>query len=340
MSAMTRQTVVDYALVIRLARSIATLMSLPRPSSVPASLSSMTTPSSTAQQHRLIGELRGTMANFAQIYFIPSAGIGALLLAVLALSDLAAALTGLAASITASGVAIAMRLPHAQRHTGLFGYNGALTGIAFGALWQPDGVFAAWLVVCVALTVMATATLARRELPALTGPFVAVMALSWAMLPWLELSPRMGSLACDVGSPGFVFCSVGQVVFVAPLVLGLLMWYLLALWNARATVWALAAGVTVWVILVVLASRWPSMAAQAGGVGINAFLAALGLGVFGRRLTMRLTGAALAAVICVILGGWLTPRGWPYFTLPFNLAVWIVLGVTARDRQGRRAGDA
>ncbi|AKC70204.1 hypothetical protein MB84_13040 [Pandoraea oxalativorans] len=287
-----------------------------------------------------MGELRGTMANFAQIYFIPSAGIGALLLALLTLSDPAAAVTGLAASVTASGVAVAMRLPHAQRHTGLFGYNGALTGVAFGALWQPDAIFAAWLALCVALTVVATAALVRRELPALTGPFVAVMALSWAMLPWLELSPRTRSLACDMGSPSFVFCSVGQVVFVAPLVLGLLTWYVLALWNARATVWALATGVTVWVLLVTLASRWPSMAAQASGVGINAFLAALGLGVFGRRLTMRLTGAALAAVICVILGSWLTPRGWPYFTLPFNLAVWIVLGVTARDRPGRRAGGA
>lgn len=280
------------------------------------------------------------MANFAQIYFIPSAGIGALLLAVLALSDLATAATGLAASVTASGIAIAMRLPRAQRHTGLFGYNGALTGIAFGALWQPDAIFAAWLAVCVALSIVATAALVRRELPALTGPFVAVMALSWAVLPWLGLSPRIGSLACDVGSPGFVFCSVGQVVFVAPLVLGLLTWYLLALWNARATVWALAYGVAVWVIFVVLASRWPSMAAQAGGVGINAFLAALGLGVFGRPPTTRLTGAALAAMFCVILGGWLTPRGWPYFTLPFNLAVWIVLSVTAKDRQGRRVGKA
>ncbi|AJC17641.1 urea transporter [Pandoraea sputorum] len=300
----------------------------------------MTAPSSVAQSHGWIGELRGTMANFAQIYFIPSAGIGTLLLAVLALSDLAAAVTGLAASVTATGTAVAMRLPYAQRRTGLFGYNGALTGIAFGALWQPDPIFAAWLAVCVALTVVATAALVRRELPALTGPFVAVMALSWGMLPWLELTSRVSSATCDVGSPGFMFCSVGQVVFVAPLVLGLLTWYLLALWNARATVWALAAGLAVWVILVVLASRWPSMAAQAGGVGINAFLAALGLGVFGRRLTMRLTGAALAAVICVILGGWLTPRGWPYFTLPFNLAVWIVLSATARDRQGPRADDA
>nr|WP_174990145.1 urea transporter [Pandoraea aquatica] len=300
----------------------------------------MSTPSPTVQHHWLIGEIRGTMANFAQIYFIPSAGIGALLLAVLALSDLAAAVTGLVASVAASGVAIAMRLPHAQRHTGLFGYNGALTGIAFGALWQLDAMFAAWMAVCVALTVMATAALVRRGLPTLTGPFVGVMALTWAMLPWLELVPRIGSNACDVGSPGFVFCSVGQVVFVAPLVLGLLTWYLLALWNARATVWALASGGVVWGIFVVVASSWPSLAAQAGGVGINAFLAALGLGVFARRPTMRLTGAALAAVICVILGGWLTPRGWPYFTLPFNLAVWIVLAVTARARPDRRADDA
>jgi urea transporter len=281
----------------------------------------------------LIDELHGPVANFAQIYFIPSAGIGLLLLAVLALADLPAAVSGLSASVAASCLALALRLPREPRRSGLLGYNAALTGIAFGALWQPDAAFAAWLAVCVGLSVLATAVLARYRLPALTGPFVGVMALTWGLQPWLALSPRTGALACDTGTPGFVFCSVGQVVFVAPLVLGLLTWYLLALWNARATLWALAAGVAVWSGLAALATVWPAMAGQAGGIGVNAFLAALGLGMFGRRPALRFAGAVLACVICVVLGQALGSMGWPYFTLPFNLAVWIVLAVTAQGRQ-------
>ncbi|MFJ2991988.1 urea transporter [Pandoraea sp. NPDC087047] len=298
--------------------------------SSPASLAS---PPTLGQRHWLIGELRGLMANFAQIYFIPSAGIGALLLAVLALADWPAAMIGLAASGAASCFAVLLRLPRDQRRTGLFGYNGALTGIAFGALWQPDAVFAAWLPVCVGFTVVSTAALMRYKIPALTGPFVAAMALSWAVQPWLALTPRAGSLACDAGTPGFIFCAVGQVVFVAPLVLGLLTWYVLALWNARATLWALTMAGVVWTGLAAFSTLWPSMAAQAGGIGVNAFLAALGLGVFGHRPDTRFLGAVLAAMICVALGGVLGPSGWPYFTLPFNLAVWMVLGVATWRRR-------
>ncbi|WP_176399078.1 urea transporter [Pandoraea sp. PE-S2T-3] len=276
----------------------------------------------------LVAELHGLTANFAQIYFIPSAGIGLLLFAVLMLADRPAALAGLAASVGASLVALVLRLPRDARRSGLFGYNAALTGIAFGALWQPDLTSAVWLSVCVCLTVIASAELVRHRLPALTGPFVAVMALSWAMQPWLGLLPRTGALACDTGTPGFVFCSVGQVVFVAPLVLGLLTWYVLALWNARATVWALAAGVVVWLGIALLAQHWPALAGQAGGIGVNGFLAALGLGVFHRRPGVRLAGAALAGLFCIVLGALLGPLGWPYFTLPFNLAVWTLLAVT------------
>ncbi|VVD89389.1 Urea transporter [Pandoraea pneumonica] len=279
--------------------------------------------------HRwLKGELGSVTAHFAQIYFIPSAGIGMLLFAVLWLADRPAALMGLAASVGATFIALVLRLPRDARRNGLFGYNGALTGIAFGALWQPDIALAVWLSVCVGLTVIASAELARRQLPALTGPFVGVMALSWAMQPWLGLLPRASAFACDTGTPGFVFCSVGQVVFVGPLVLGLLTWYVLALWNARATVWALAAGIATWLGIALLAQHWPALAVQAGGIGVNGFLAALGLGVFHRSPAVRLAGAVLAGLICVALGSLLAPIGWPYFTLPFNLAVWTLLVLT------------
>ncbi|ANC46046.1 hypothetical protein A6P55_19600 [Pandoraea pnomenusa] len=242
-------------------------------------------PSGGGVLQRLADELHGLAANFAQIYFIPSAGAGVLLLAVLALADRPAALTGLAASAIASAIAIALRLPAEQRRKGLVGYNAALTGIAFGALWQPGVSGFVWLAACVALTVVVSAGLARRRFPALTGPFIGVMALTWVAQSWVGLVPRAGALACDAATPGFVFCSVGQVVFIAPLVLGLLTWYVLALWNVRATLWALAAAVAVWAGLVSatsLVSRtlptwlaslssltsfglsWPSIAAQAG----------------------------------------------------------------------------
>ncbi|MBN4665548.1 urea transporter [Pandoraea nosoerga] len=300
--------------------------------SLPSTPASISLRPALLSRRWLTSALHGTAASFAQIYFIPSAGAGLLLFAVLALADWTAALSGLAASVTASVVALGLQLPREARRVGLFGYNGALTGIAFSAFWQPDAAYALWLVACVCLTVPATAALVRRNVPALTGPFVGVMMLSWAAQSWLGLMPRVGAPGCSMGTPGFVFCAVGQVVFVAPLVLGLLVWYVLALWNLRATLWALAAGVLVWSVLALMAAHWPALAGHAVGIGVNAFLAALGLGAFGRRPLLRLVGAGFAALLCVGLGTWLEPLGWPYFTLPFNLAVWIVLacGVTAR----------
>lgn len=297
-----------------------------------ASPATVVPPRAAAKRQGWIDALSGMAANFAQIYFVPSASAGLVLFLLLALADLPAAITGLAASVAASCLAVALRLPQALLRNGQLGYNATLTGIAFGALWQPDATFVAWLAVCVCLTVIATAALSRHALPALTGPFVGVMALTWAMHPWLHWLPRAGALACDTGTPGFVFCSVGQVVFVTPLVLGLLAWYILALWNPRATLWALAAGLTVWSGLTSLATLWPAMNTHAGGIGINAFLAALGLGMFGHRPAVRFAGAFLACVVCVALGIVLGPLGWPYFTLPFNLAVWAVLRTTAQPK--------
>ncbi|MCI3205773.1 MULTISPECIES: urea transporter [Pandoraea] len=317
--------------------AVVSLMSVPRSPIVTPPPTSKASSSLASERRWMIAEMRGGMANFAQIYFMPSPGIGALLLAVLALADLSAAMTGLAASASASGFAIALRMPRDRRRAGLIGYNGALTGIAFGALWQPDASLAAWLTLCVGMSVVATAILARYRIPALTGPFVVAMTMTWALRPWLDLLPRSGALACDAGTPGFVFCAVGQVVFIAPLVLGLLTWYVLALGNVRATLWALIAAMTVWMIFTLMATPWPSMTVQMGGAGVNAFLAALGLGVFGRPPKLRLLGAMLAATICVVLGTWLAPLRWPYFTLPFNLAVWLVLGIGAwRGHQAKQ----
>ncbi|VVD94784.1 urea transporter [Pandoraea terrigena] len=308
-------------------------MPTPHPSPTPAPPATLASPRTAAKGDWLIDALPGVASNFAQIYFVPSASAGLLLFAVLALADLPAAITGLAASIAASCLAVALRLPHALRRNGLLGYNATLTGIAFGTLWQPGATYVAWLAVCIYLTVIATAALARRSLPALTGPFVGAMALTWAMQPWLHWLPRARALACDLGTPGFVFCSVGQVVFVAPLALGLLTWYVLALWSPRATLWALAAGVTVWSGLAASTALWPTAAEQASGVGINAFLAALGLGMFGRRPAVRFAGALVAGGICVALGAALGPLGWPYFTLPFNLAVWILLSTAPQPQR-------
>lgn len=275
-------------------------------------------------------DLHGLGANFAQIYFVPSAALGTLLLALLALAAPAAATTGLAASTIATLLALALRLPNTERRSGIFGYNGALTGIAIGTLWQITPQLWLWLAICVALTVLASVMLARLQLPALTGPFVAVMSLTLTLQPSLGLITREPAIACMTDNPGFVFCGIGQVVFVAPLVLGLLTCYLLALWNARATAWALGAGLLNWGMIATLGTHWPALAGQAGGIGVNGFLAALGLGMFERAIGTRLVGAAAAAVICLALGH----LDWPYFTLPFNLAVWSTLALSKRKSPG------
>ncbi|GAB3625600.1 Urea transporter [Pandoraea terrae] len=274
---------------------------------------------------RLADELHGLCASFGQIYFMPSAVGGLLLFGLLMLADMPSAWAGLAGAVMATLTAVGLGFPADARRAGLFSYNGTLTGIALGTLWQTDLWLYAWLFACVVATVLLTRLMARLGWAALTGPFVAVMSVTHCLRGTLHLVPRALGAGCTSHSVGFAFCSVGQVVFIAPLVLGLLTWYVLHLWHARVTAWALAGGVVCGLAVATFGSAWPALAAQAGGIGVNGFLAALGLGIFRRNVPTRLTGAAVAAFLCVVFGQF----GWPYFTLPFNLAVWTLLTVTS-----------
>ncbi|TAL57063.1 urea transporter [Pandoraea sp.] len=277
--------------------------------------------------------LRACWRGLAQIYFQPSVFTGMAFFAILVLADPPAALGGALGSVVATATAWSLRLPRKPLHAGLYSYNGALTGIALAALFQATSVLAAWLVLAAMLGVALTHLLAARRVPALTGPFVAIMLLTMAWAPALGLAHRHSlATGCQPGDLGFVFCSIGQVVFVAPLALGLLLSYVLAVRDTRATAWAMLGALLVWACAAALGPVWPPLAAQTGGIGVNSFLAALGLGMFGFGVPARLAGAFAASLLCLLFGA----LSWPYFTLPFNLAVWSIWLLREQSRRAAR----
>lgn len=278
---------------------------------------------------RLHAFVHAVWAGFAQIYFQPSATVGMALFAILLLADRYAAFAGLMGAASATLFARALRLPRRSCRLGLYSYNGALLGIALGALFATTATLYAWLLGCAAASVLLTLALARHRIPALTGPFVAMMFTTHLLAAPLGLVARPTAASCFGEGFGFAFCAFGQVVFIAPLALGLLMWYVLALRDERTTGWALVGGVLGWLLTLMAAHWWPAAAVQAGGIGVNGVLAALGLGVFGFRPAVRLAGVTLTAAFCVMLG----LLSVPYYTLPFNLALWSILLLASMSRR-------
>lgn len=275
--------------------------------------------------------VRACWRGLAQIYFQPSVFAGMAFFAILVLAAPSAALGGALGSVVATATAWALRLPRRARHAGLYSYNGALTGIALVALFEPSTRLLVWLLLTAMLGVPLTHLFAARRVPALTGPFVAIMLCTVAWAPALGLAHRHSHAAgCQPSDLGFVFCSIGQVVFVAPLVLGLLLSYVLAVRDTRTTGWAMLCALLAWAGAAAFGPVWPALAAQTGGIGVNSFLAALGLGMFGFGVPARLAGAFAACLLCLLFG----TLAWPYFTLPFNLSVW---GLWLLREQSRRA---
>ncbi|APR96024.1 urea transporter [Pandoraea thiooxydans] len=277
--------------------------------------------------------LRACWRGLAQVYFQSDVFTGMAFFAILVLAAPLVGLGGALGSVVATATAGALRLPRRALRTGLYGYNGALTGIALAALFEPGIALAVWLVITAAASVALTHLLLARRVPALTGPFVGIMLLTMAYAPALGLAQRhLLGTGCQPSDLGFVFCSIGQVVFVAPLVLGLLLTYILAVRDARTTGWAMLGTLLVWAGAAVLGPGWPALAAQIGGIGVNSFLAALGLGMFGFNVPARIAGAIAASLLCLLFGA----LAWPYFTLPFNLAVWGLWLLRERSRRMAR----
>ncbi|MEA5443147.1 urea transporter [Cyanobium gracile UHCC 0281] len=291
----------------------------------------------------------GAFRSLSQVIFINNPLSGVLLLLALLVQSPSIALFATVGIVAANLAAKALGAPWADRHNGIYGFNGALVGSAIGAYADlgPPRTALLWALLAVggaAITAVLVHGLGRRfhaatGLPPLTLPFCLVtwgllMLVTLADLPALQLqSPALPPPAESV-IQAFLLAlprGFGQVFFCGDLASS---WLVLA---ATAVASPVAAGVGLMGGAIGALTGLASGATAAVAMGLWSFegvLSAIAIAGIFHAPTRRCVGvAALAALVASLLSPLLErlmPFGLPGLTLSFIVATLGTLLVVRR----------
>ena len=279
-------------------------------------------------------EIKTLLLGFSQVFLLQSALSGALILAGLFCNSWQLALLALLGCLVSRATASLWRDTESEIADGLYGFNGTLVGIAIGVYWEISWLSLLLLVIGAALsTWLARAFRRHAQLPGLTAPFIIAI---WALLLVSLLAPQGVGLIdsaaqLEEGQPLWRMLgvalgdSVGQVMFQANVLTGLLFFLAIAWESRRKALYALlGALVPMLVIPFVPEAVW-----REGLLGYNAVLCAIYWAGTGER---RLLYALLSVVLSVLLELLALYAGLIPLTAPFVLSVW---GVAQAQRWGK-----
>ena len=284
-------------------------------------------------------EIKTLLLGFSQVFLLQSPLSGVLILAGLFCNSWQLALLALLGCLVSRTVASLWRDTKSEIADGLYGFNGTLVGIAIGVYWEISWLSLLLLVIGAALsTWLARAFRRHAQLPGLTAPFIIAV---WVLLLVSLLAPQGVGLLDSVaqleeGQPLWRMLgvalgdSVGQVMFQANVLTGLLFFLAIAWESRRKALYALlGALVPMLVIPFVPEAVW-----REGLLGYNAVLCAIYWAGSGER---RLLYALLSVVLSVLLELLALYTGTIPLTAPFVLSVW---GVVQAQRWGKGRADA
>ena len=274
------------------------------------------------------------MLGFSQVFLLQSPLSGALILVGLFCNSWQLALLALLGCLVSRATASLWRDTKSEIADGLYGFNGTLVGIAIGVYWEISWLSLLLLVIGAALsTWLARAFRRHAQLPGLTAPFIIAV---WALLLVSLLAPQGVGLLdsatrLEEGQPLWRMLgvalgdSVGQVMFQANVLTGVLFFLAIAWESRRKALYALlGALVPMLVIPFVPEAVW-----REGLLGYNAVLCAIYWAGSGER---RLLYALLSVVLSVLLELLALYAGLIPLTAPFVLSVW---GVAQAQRWGK-----
>jgi urea transporter len=287
-----------------------------------------------------------------QVMFQDNPLTGLLFLAAIAWGSFAAGapgilVAGLVAVVTATLVALWLRVEGSALNAGLYGYNGVLVGLALATFLTPGPLLWAYVVLGAAVSVVATLGTANALNPfgvaALTFPFVIVTwilllatygfsGLSGAGLPAasviapIELLPESA-----LGFAGFfegVLLSISQVFLKASGVVALLLIAGLAVSSIPAAAFALGGAILAVATAHLFGAE--SDLIVGGLLGFSPVLTAIALGATFHRPSPRVAAyAALGVIFTVVAQAALVvalrPFAIPALTAPFILVSWMFL---------------
>lgn len=278
---------------------------------------------------------RGVLTGFAQIMLQPSPLVGAAFVAGALWNGSVIATFGVLGCLAGLLTAVVLDYPRDERRDGLYGFNGALVGLAMGYFYAASPLLAVPVVAGGAASTVVMHRMLRLGLRPLTFPFVAVtwlvMALAWVagwpVEPAAAPSPPAGPAAISVADA--LARGVGQVLFQESVVTGAVLLVAVAVRDRTQGVYALLA--TAFGLAAAYLAGFPVDAVNLGLFGYNGVLCGI---LFAGRTPKDLLSAVVAIALSILLVRLAHRLDIAALTFPFVASSWLVLW--ARGQVARR----
>lgn len=279
---------------------------------------------------------RAFFTSLGQIMLQNSPLTGGLFFIAVAISSLSMALMMSVATIVALASARLLRLSWHNFNAGLYGFSAALVGLAMAMFVGNHWLALALSAVGALLAMLMQEWGLRYKLPLYTLPFIVVSWLMIALAEQLHISaqaPAQNQWLESFGMQAWAsfadatMRSVGQVMFLSSSIAGLLCWLGLAVNRIKSALLVLLA--TTLVIVVLYGLGGDNDVDVSGLWGFNSVLVALALFEDKAREVIWISVGVIVALFIQWGFGFFAffDAVGSYFTLPFVLAVWVVLGL-------------
>ncbi len=286
-----------------------------------------------------------SVKGISQIVLIENVITGLIILAAITVASFFLGMITFLSVVIGTLVAIIGGADKKAIHSGLFGYNSALTGLALALfLTGPYN----WIIALIGAGLASIVTAAlmhmikRTTIPILTFPFVIItwfMLLISYKLDVFQLSSSLapGTLSnwtlvisgdVDVVT-GFVL-GIAQIFFLDNILSGILLFIALFWAGWRFGIYAIIASAFALLTAFLLGAEHDLI--SLGLYGYNAILTIIAVSIIFKENENRfafisgLVGAGLTILITASLSTWLVPYGLPALTMAFVLSSWIFLG--------------
>lgn len=268
--------------------------------------------------------IQAILRGVGQVMFQNNSYSGALFLIGIFYNSWLLGVAALLGTIISTLVALLLKYSNKDIQDGLYGFNGALTGIAALCFFEPT---TSSLLALVLGTIVSTLVMhyLKRIIPPFTAPFVLVTWILIYTLLFVVQLPLISSSALPLITIDVLATtskSFGQVMFQENNITGLFFLLGIALNNRLMAVYALYAVVlssfASWIIAV------PFAEINTGLMGYNAILCAIALTEKNKRDILWITAASILSTVLNIA---LAKTGIITLTAPFVLVTWIILSI-------------
>jgi urea transporter len=266
--------------------------------------------------------IQSILRGIGQVFFQNNIYSGILFLTGIFFNSWLLGFAALFGTIISTGSAQILRYPSKDIQNGLYGFNGALTGIAVLCFLELNLIT---ILALIAGAVLSTLTMRwlTRIVPPFTAPFVLVTWCVIYLFVFVFNYPLLSSAVSAENAIDILAASsnsFGQVMFQENVISGLFFLLAIAVNNRRMAIYAVYAAVlgslAGWLFSV------PFSSINAGLMGYNAILCAIAL--TGKRW-QDLLWITLAIILSTAVNIGLAMTGIITLTAPFVIVTWVIL---------------